>query len=152
MTTKPFNKFKAGWREWVALPDLDIACIKAKMDTGARTSALHTFSLTPYQADGKQKVKFLVHPYQHNSDIVKECDADVIDQRVVTDSGGHKEERFVILTALKIGGHQWNIEMTLTNRDNMQFRMLIGRSAMKNKIIVDPAKSYLAGTALERTS
>lgn len=134
-----------GWREWVSLPDLGIAQIKAKVDTGARTSALHAFELNPYSENGRERVEFRLHPVQKDNKTIITCTADVVDKRVVTDSGGHKEERFVIRTLLKIGGHQWPIEVTLTARDDMLFRMLIGRTAMKSRAVVNPARSYVVG-------
>ena len=134
-----------GWREWVALPDLGIARIKAKVDTGARTSALHAFEVTPLEENGCQRVAFRMHPEQKDSETIVDCVADVIDQRVVTDSGGHKEERFVIRTTLKIGKHAWPVEATLTSRDDMLFRMLIGRTALKGRAVVNPARSYVVG-------
>jgi hypothetical protein len=134
-----------GWREWVGLPDLGIRQIKAKIDTGARTSALHGFEVRPYSEDGRERVEVLMHPIQKNTDIVVTCVADVLDKRVVTDSGGHKEERFVICTTLSIGGLAWPIEVTLTSRDDMLFRMLLGRTAMKGRAQVNPARSYLVG-------
>lgn len=134
-----------GWREWVSLPELGIAQIKAKIDTGARTSALHAFELRPFSEHGRDRVEFRLHPVQKDNNSVVTCQADVLDKRVVTDSGGHKEERFVIGTMLKIGQHQWPIEVTLTGRDDMLFRMLIGRTAMKSRALVNPARSYLVG-------
>jgi hypothetical protein len=134
-----------GWREWVALPDLGIPAIKAKVDTGARTSALHAFNLRPFVENGKQRIEFSVHPKQRDAETVIVCQSDVLDQRVVSDSGGHREERFVILTMLFIGGRKWPIEMTLTARDNMKFRMLLGRTAIENRALVDASSSYLVG-------
>lgn len=133
-----------GWREWVALPELGIEKIKVKVDTGARTSALHAFALRPYREGSIQKISFDIHPLQHNTRLVKRCVANVIDKRWVTDSGGHREERYVIMTPVIIGGKKWSIEVTLTERDTMLFRMLLGRSAIRNDFIVTPGKSFLA--------
>jgi len=132
-----------GWREWVALPELGIAKIKAKIDTGARTSALHAFSLRPFIEDNKQRISFDLHPVQHNNQLVVTCVADVVDRRMVTDSGGHEEERFVIQTLITMAGQAWPIEITLTERENMLFRMLLGRSALRKRFIVNPARSFL---------
>jgi hypothetical protein len=134
-----------GWREWVYLPDLHIDKIKAKIDTGARTSCLHAFEIDPYTENGVEKVHFLIHPLQKRNDIVDECDAVVLDKRLVSDSGGHREIRYVISTRLVMGPHEWDIEMTLTNRDTMLFRMLLGRTAMEHRMRVDPALSYVQG-------
>lgn len=134
-----------GWREWVSLPDLGIARLKAKVDTGARTSAIHAFGVRAYIQDGRERVEFQVHPLQKNTTKVITCNADVLDKRMVSDSGGHRSERFVISTMLVIGEHAWTIEATLTARDDMLFRMLIGRTAMRNRALVNPAKSYLVG-------
>jgi len=134
-----------GWREWVSLPDLGLPHIKAKVDTGARTSAIHAFALKTYDKDGHERVEFRMHPNQKDNNTIVVCDAAVVDKRVVTDSGGHKEERLVIETALQIGEHAWTIEATLTSRDDMLFRMLLGRTAMKGRAIVNPGRSYLVG-------
>ena len=136
-------KLTVGWREWVSLPDLGLPELKAKIDTGARTSCLHAFTVEPYMQDEKEWVRFGIHPHQEDNETVVYCEAEVVDIRTVTDSGGHSEQRYVIATDLVIDKQRWSIELTLTNRDTMLFRMLLGRTAMANKIIVNPARSYL---------
>ena len=138
-----------GWREWCALPELGISQIKAKIDTGAKTSALHAFFVEPFEEDGKQMVRFGVHPLQKRVDIEIICSCPVKDFRQVSDSGGHKEMRYVIETPVRLGDRVWPIEMTLTNRDSMQFRMLLGRRAMKGMQVL-PDKSYLFGQPAEQ--
>lgn len=132
-----------GWREWVSLPELGLVKIKAKVDTGARTSALHAFALHPFEENGKQRIRFDIHPFQHDNDSVVTCIADIVDKRLVTDSGGHEEERYVILTPVIIAGQTWPIEITLTERENMLFRMLLGRSALRKRFIINPARSFV---------
>ena len=134
-----------GWREWVAIPALNLPAIKAKVDTGARTSALHAFYLEPFSVNGVERIRFGVHPVQRRKDIVVECEADILDRRAVTDSGGHRETRYTIEVEILLGGEQWPIEMTLTDRDTMQFRMLLGRTALRGRTLVDPTRSYRTG-------
>jgi len=141
----PAEKLTVGWREWVALPELGIDAVKAKVDTGARTSALHAFKLETFREDGRLKVRFGMHPVQRRLSPEIYCVADVIDKRPVTDSGGHTEERYVIRTPIRLGDSEWPIEMTLTSRDTMRFRMLLGRSALKGRLLVDSDRSYMIG-------
>ena len=148
---KPIKKFPViGWREWISLPELGINKIKAKVDTGARTSALHAFSLKPFVENGKNKISFEIHPLQRNTDQVVTCVAEVIDKRLVTDSGGHTEARYVIQTPAIIAGQRWSIEITLTERENMLFRMLLGRSALRKRFIVNPARSFITSRAFKK--
>ena len=122
--------------------------IKAKIDTGARTSALHTFELETYTEHNETMVRFGIHPLQRHTELEIFCTAKVIDERVVRDSGGHPERRLVIRTPLQLGDHVWPIEVTLTNREDMLFRLLLGRSALVGAgLCVNPQASYLARSA-----
>ena len=141
---KVINKHNViGWREWIALPELGITRIKAKVDTGARTSALHAFALRPFKDGSTHKIRFDMHPFQHNATEVVTCVAEITDKRWVCDSGGHREERYVISTPIVLGDKTWLIEITLTERDTMLFRMLLGRSAIRKRFIVNPARSFI---------
>lgn len=143
-------KLTVGWREWVALPQVGIPAIKAKIDTGARTSALHTFQVEMFQSGGSQRVRFGIHPIRKRPDIEIFCEADVTDYRTVSDSGGHREKRYIITTEVALRDQVWPIEISLTNRENMLFRMLLGRTAMKGRMIVNPDLSYVTGRELSK--
>lgn len=135
---------RIGWREWASLPGLGIDAIKVKVDTGARTSALHAFEVKTFMQDGREWVRFRIHPLQNNTELECECVCPVLDRRQVSDSGGHREERVVIQADIDMGGRRWPIEITLTDRETMKFRMLLGRTAMKG-LYVDPQASFLLG-------
>jgi hypothetical protein len=140
------NRFLTfGWREWFGLPALGISQIKAKVNTGARTSALHAFKLRPFMQEGIQCIEFRLHARHRDIETETVCTAEVVNQRTVMDSGGHKKEPWVISTPLSIGAHQWPIEVTMTARDDMRFRMLLDRNALKSRALVDSSKSYLVG-------
>ena len=134
-----------GWREWLLLPDLKLPWIKAKVDTGAKTSSLHAFCVEEFAKDDKAWVRFGIHPHQDDIETEIYCEAELLDKRIVSDSGGHAEERYVIKTDVMMADQRWPIEITLTNRDTMRFRFLLGRTAMRQKIIVNPAGSFLLG-------
>lgn len=146
------SKAVIGWREWLALPALGIPAIKAKIDTGARTSALHTFALETYTEAGREWVRFRIHPLRRHTEVELECIAPVIERRVVRDSGGHAEERIVIATELQLDDRRWPVEISLTSRDDMLFRMLLGRAALRSgQLLVDPAASYVYGRGLAKS-
>lgn len=145
--TDSHSKLFIGWEEWFAFPDLHLPAVKAKVDTGAKTSCLHAFNIKPVTRNGSPYVRFWIHPVQRNKKIYRECLAPLIDRRYVTNSGGQREKRYVIQTHIKLGELSWPIEVTLTCRDTMAFRMLLGREAMRTgNLIVDPAKSCINGT------
>jgi hypothetical protein len=139
------DKKPLGWREWISFPDFNIHKIKAKIDTGARTSALHAFKVEAFLRDSKPWVRFAIHPIQGDTDTVVECETPVKDQRVVRDSGGHDELRYVIDAHIVIGDDLIHTEVTLTDRDTMMFRVLLGRTALRTRYVVHPGKSYMQG-------
>jgi len=139
-----------GWREWVGLPDLDVPEIKAKVDTGARSSALHAYDVRIYERAGKPYVSFEIHPIQRDQDRVVKARAEVVAIRSIRSSTGQVELRPVIETTVTIGRHVWKIELTLTNRDQMGFRMLLGRQAIRQRFVVDGGRSYLQGKRTRR--
>ena len=141
----PQNKIILGSEEWCSFPELGIPAIKARVDSGAKTSALHAINIAPFVKEGINWVKFDINPIQNNLKTVIHCEAILIDKRIVKSSSGFREQRYVIQTEIKIGDDIWKIEMTLTNRDSMGFRMLLGREAMSGRILVDPEQKYLLG-------
>lgn len=134
-----------GWREWLALPALGIRAIKVKIDTGARSSALHAFDIELFERDNQPMVRFRVHPWQRNNEEEVSAEAPLAGQRLVRNSGGVETLRPVIMTDVELAGRRWPIELTLTSRDAMGFRMLLGREAVRRRFLVDPCRSYLAG-------
>jgi len=134
-----------GWREWVALPDLGLPAVKAKVDTGAKTSSLHAFDLETFREGGRERVRFGVHPLQENEQLTVWAEADVVDERHVTSSSGHEELRVVIRTPLRLGDLTWPVEITLTDRRSMRLRMLLGREALDGQLLVDASVSFLHG-------
>jgi ribosomal protein S6--L-glutamate ligase len=143
------NKVVLGSEEWCAFPDLGIPAIKARVDSGAKTSALHAINIAPFTKNDANWVKFDINPIQNNVRTIIHCEAPLIDKRIVKSSSGYREQRYVIQTPLRLGGKTWAIEMTLTNRDSMGFRMLLGREAMIGRAIVDPEQQYLLESLTE---
>lgn len=135
----------AGWREWVGLPDVGVDHIKAKLDTGARSSALHAFDLVEFERDGEAWVRFSVHPWQKTADDAHTVELPVHDRRTVRSSSGHVQQRYVVRMDLRLLDQTFPIEVTLTRRDAMGFRLLIGREALRPRFLVDSGRSYLGG-------
>lgn len=134
-----------GWREWISLPALGIGGIKAKVDTGARSSALHATDLEEFRADGHDRVRFTVHPLQRDTALAHRVDAPLVDRRSVRSSSGAARVRPVVRVEVEVGGVRWPVEVTLARRDQMGFRMLLGRTAIRGRFLVDPARSFVQG-------
>jgi hypothetical protein len=144
------RKTVIGWREWIALPELGIAAIKPKIDTGARSSSLHAFNMETFERGGVTWVRFDVHPLQRNSETGSRVEARVLEFRHIRSSSGHQSLRPVIRTAIGLAGKQWTVELTLAARDEMGFRMLLGREAIRGRFLVDPEASFLVSSAPKR--
>lgn len=134
-----------GWREWVSLPSLGVDWVKAKIDTGARSSSLHATDIELIERSGTTWAHFVVHPWQASEDDAIHAQAPIHDIRIIRSSNGQTEERPVITTPIWLAGETWDIELTLTRRDNMGFRMLVGRQALRGRVLVDTQRSYLGG-------
>lgn len=141
----PASPATAGWREWVGLPSFGVEHVKAKLDTGARSSALHAFDLVEHVVDGVEHVRFAIHPWQRSTADAVAVDVPIHDRRVIRSSNGTGQERIVILARIVLLGRTIDTEMTLTRRDAMGFRMLVGREALRQGFVVDSARSYLGG-------
>jgi hypothetical protein len=143
------HRILLGWREWVALPGLRVPAVKAKIDTGARTSALHAEDIRIVDHAGVTTAQFRVFPLQRTRRGALVCEAPVVDRRMVTDSGGHREERWVIRTTIRLAGDEWDTEISLTNRDAMSFRMLLGRATLGRRFLIHPSASFLMGRSAD---
>ena len=133
----------AGWREWIGLPDLDVSWIKAKLDTGARSSAIHAWDIDGFERDGAEWVRFQLHPWQMSDLDAVDVELPVVDRRTIRSSTGHEEERYVVRTKIRLLDRDLSADLTLTNRDEMGFRMLVGREALRGSFLVDPGRSYI---------
>jgi ribosomal protein S6--L-glutamate ligase len=147
-----FPRLIIGWQEWVALPDLRVPAIQAKIDTGAKTSSIHAYNIEVFEKEGAEFVRFDLHPFRDDDQLVRICEAPMIDWRTVKSSGGEREKRPVIKTCLFIDGNQWEIELNLTNRDYMGFRMLLGREAMQKHTLIHPGAKYIHGKMDDTTA
>ena len=139
------EKLVVGSEEWCAFPSLGIPAIRARVDSGAKTSALHAFNIHAFKRAGQSWVSFDVHPLQSNRKVAVSCEAPVIARRSIRNTSGSSEKRYVVRVPMRLGEHTWDIEITLANRDSMGYRMLLGREAMENRILVDPSSSSMLG-------
>jgi hypothetical protein len=144
-TKKKAPPLLIGWREWAAFPEFKVKRIKAKIDTGAKTSALHAFNLETRRRGGVDYAEFTLHPLQKKARPEKFCAAPIVDKRWIRSSNGMVEERFIIRTLIRLGDREWPIDVSLTNRDSMGFRLLLGRDAFRKRFLIDPRASYLLG-------
>jgi len=152
MTQSQSNKIIVGSEEWCSLPEHGIPAIKARVDSGAKTSSLHAFNIRAFKRNGVSWVSYELHPIQHNRTVIVRCESEVVDRRLVKSSSGVAEKRFVIKTRLELSGQAWETEVTLANRDSMGYRMLLGRAAMVDRILVDPSAKQLCGTMTRKQS
>ena len=136
-------KTVVGWREWIVLPGLGIDAVKVKIDTGARSSSLHAFGIEEFERDGAPWVRFTVHPLQRDSETTIHAEAPVLEVRQVRSSSGHLTLRPVVAVDVELEGQRWPIELTLAARDEMGFRMLLGREAVRRRFVVDPGRSFV---------
>src|SRR6056297_56733 len=141
-TDTPPEPIRLGWEEWLGLPDLGLPTLRAKVDTGARTSALHAFDIETFGSARAPKVRFAVHPVPGNEELSIPCSAPIVDRREVTSSNGETEMRFVIETELEVGNTSVPVEITLTDRTMMAYRMLLGRQAIQSDWIISPTESF----------
>ena len=145
------DRLVVGWREWLALPAIGIPAIKAKIDTGARTSSIHAREIEPFEGiDGREWVRFSLRPDTRHPDYLITCEAPASEHRQVRSSSGHPEDRFFIVTTVSIAGVEWEIEVSLTCRKQMKFRMLLGREALRGRCLVEPHTSFLTGKKLAK--
>jgi len=139
------NRVIVGSEEWCGLPDLGIPAVKARVDSGAKTSALHAYNIKGFRRGGKRYVRFDAHPLPGNRRVTIPCEAEVIGRRIVKSSNGVASKRYVIRTPMTLGDRTWDIEITLANRDSMGYRMLLGREAMRDRVLVDPGSDTRLG-------
>ncbi|QNO37512.1 ATP-dependent zinc protease [Protaetiibacter sp. SSC-01] len=147
MSERSHSNTLAGWREWVQLPDVGVPWIKAKLDTGAQTSSIHAYDVEAFDRDGEAWVRFGIRPWQKSDADEVIVERHVVDVRRVRSSSGHVDERFVVSLPLVLVGRRVEAEVTLSNRDSMGFRMLIGREALSRGFVVDSSRSFLGDRA-----